>query len=67
MNRYTGVNWSTTITCPVLVMDIPGLMSIAGEYLSSMNRCEPSKPMSDKWFYNFLKRWPELSVVKPSC
>ena len=42
------------------------VMNIAGEYLSSMNRHEPSKPMSDKWFYNFLKRWPELSVIKPS-
>ena len=38
----------------------------AGENLSSMNRFEPSKPMSDKWFYNFLKRWPELSVIQPS-
>ena len=37
-----------------------------GEYLSSMNRREPSKAMSDKWFYNFLKRWPEISVKKPS-
>ena len=42
------------------------VMNIAGEYLSSMNRREPSKAMSDKWFYNFLKRWPELSVKKPS-
>ena len=42
------------------------VMSIAGEYLSSMDRREPSRPLSDKWFYNFMKRWPELSVKKPS-
>ena len=42
------------------------VMNIAGEYLSSMNWHEPSKAMSDKWLYNFLKRWPELSVKKPS-
>ena len=42
------------------------VMSLAGESLSSMNRRVPSKPMSDKWFYNFLKRWPELSVLKSS-
>ena len=22
--------------------------------------------MYDKWFYNILKRWPEISVLKPS-
>ena len=42
------------------------VMNIAGEYLSSVNRRKPSKAMSGKWFYNFLKRWPEPSVLKPS-
>ena len=42
------------------------VMSLASEYLVSMGRREPGKPMSDKWFYNFLKRWPELKLVKPS-
>ena len=22
--------------------------------------------MFNKWFYNFVKRWPDISVVKPS-
>ena len=42
------------------------VMSLVSEYLVSMGRREPGKPMSDKWFYNFLKRWPELKLVKPS-
>ena len=42
------------------------VMSLASEYLVSMGRREPGKPMSDRWFYNFLKRWPELKLVKPS-
>ena len=41
------------------------VMNIAGKYLSSMNKHEPSKPLSHKWFYNCLKHWPELTVIKP--
>ena len=40
------------------------VMNIAAEYLSSMNRHEPFKPLTDKWFYNFLKRWPEWKPVR---
>ena len=39
-------------------------VNIAGEYLCSMDRREPSKPLSFKWLSTFMKRWPELSLVK---
>ena len=42
------------------------VMKLRGEYLASMNKHEFNKPLSDKWFYKFMKRWPELIILQPS-
>ena len=39
---------------------------MARDYVISMNKSVKSKDsLSNSWFYDFLKRWPDLKIVKP--
>ena len=39
---------------------------MARDYVISMNKSVKSKDsLSISWFYDFLKRWPDLKIVKP--
>ena len=43
-----------------------GIQYMARDYAQSLGREVPSsEQLSNCWFYGFLKRWPELKVVKP--
>lgn len=33
--------------------------------VSCDKKCSSDRPLSDNWFYGFLKRWPGLKVAKP--
>ncbi|KAI0235680.1 hypothetical protein LSAT2_013758, partial [Lamellibrachia satsuma] len=41
------------------------LAELAGETAFFLNKRDTSAPLHDKWVYDFLKRWPELKIMKP--
>lgn len=41
-------------------------MNLASDYAVDLGIREKGKDLTMKWYYNFMKRWPELHVVKPS-
>ena len=41
------------------------LAELAGETAFFLNKRDTSAPLHDKWVYEFLKRWPELKMIKP--
>ena len=41
------------------------LAELAGETAFFLNKRDTSAPLHDKWMYDFLKRWPELKIMKP--
>ena len=43
-----------------------GIQYMVRDYAQSLGREAPaSEQLSNCWFYGFLKRWPELNIVKP--
>lgn len=41
-------------------------MNLATEYAIELGlRSKEHKPLTDKWLYNFLERWPQLKLKKP--
>ncbi|XP_053405107.1 uncharacterized protein LOC128546129 [Mercenaria mercenaria] len=42
------------------------VIGLATEYAVSLGKRTPDKPFSLQWFYDFMKRWTELKLVKPS-
>ena len=43
-----------------------GVQYMARDYAISLNKPVKSKDsLSNDWFYEFLKRWPDLKIVKP--
>ena len=43
-----------------------GVQYMARDYAISLNKSVKSKDsLSNSWFYDFLKRWPDLKIVKP--
>ncbi|XP_045194784.2 uncharacterized protein LOC123550419 [Mercenaria mercenaria] len=41
-------------------------MNLATDYATELGlRTKDDRPVSDKWLYNFLGRWPELKLKKP--
>ena len=44
----------------------PGIQYMAWDNANSLGKVVPAtEQLSNCWFYGFLKRWPELKVVKP--
>ena len=41
------------------------LAELAGETAFFLNKRDTSAPLHDKCVYDFLKRWPELKIMKP--
>jgi hypothetical protein len=41
------------------------VVSMASNYAVYLHKRDPEKPFSMKWFRCFMKRWPELHVIKP--
>jgi hypothetical protein len=39
---------------------------LASDYAVSLGKRKDDQPFTLNWFYNFIKRWPELNVVRPS-
>jgi hypothetical protein len=39
---------------------------LASDYAVSLGKRTADNPFSLKWFYGFMKRWPELNVTRPS-
>ena len=42
------------------------LVDLASDYAFSLGLREKGNELTMKWYYNFMKRWPELKAVKPS-
>ena len=42
------------------------IVNIASEYAVCLKKREQEHPLTLKWFYNFLQRWPELKVRRPN-
>ena len=43
-----------------------GIEYMARDYALSLNKpVKSSGHLSNAWFYDFLKRWPDLKIVKP--
>jgi hypothetical protein len=42
------------------------VVNLATDYAVSLHLRERGKELTMKWYYNFIKRWPELHAVKPS-
>ena len=42
------------------------VIHLASDYAIDVGLRDAKKPLTTKWYYNFLKRWPELHTVKPS-
>ena len=43
------------------------IAQLAGETAFFVGRKTNPEAMSDKWVYNFLKRWPDLKITKPKA
>ncbi|XP_053391999.1 jerky protein homolog-like, partial [Mercenaria mercenaria] len=41
-------------------------IALASDYTVALGKRNVDNPFSMKWFYGFMKRWPELNVVRPS-
>ena len=41
------------------------LAELAGETAFFLNKRDKSTPLHNKWVFDFLKRWPELKIMKP--
>lgn len=41
------------------------VVDVASNFAVHLNKRTRDNPMSLKWFYSFLGRWPELKVIKP--
>lgn len=41
------------------------VVDLASEYAADLDIRKLDNPFSLRWFYSFLKRWPDLRVVKP--
>ena len=41
------------------------LAELAGEKAFFLNKRDKSTPLHNKWVFDFLKRWPELKIMKP--
>ena len=41
-------------------------LSLASDYAVALGKRIIDNPFSMKWFYGFMKRWPELNVIRPS-
>ena len=41
------------------------VVDLASEYAAGLDIRKLDNPFSLRWFYSFLKRWPDLRVVKP--
>ncbi|XP_056023023.1 uncharacterized protein LOC125660656 [Ostrea edulis] len=42
------------------------VLNLASDYAADLGIREKGKDLTMKWYYNFMKRWPELHAVKPS-
>ncbi|XP_062613890.1 uncharacterized protein LOC134275640 [Saccostrea cucullata] len=42
------------------------VLNLASDYAVDLGIREKGKELTMKWYYNFMKRWPELHTVKPS-
>ncbi|XP_053399613.1 uncharacterized protein LOC123560449 isoform X3 [Mercenaria mercenaria] len=40
-------------------------INLASDYAIHLGLRDKDHPLTDKWFYKFLQRWPDLKVVKP--
>ena len=41
------------------------VVDVASNFAVHLNKRTKDNPLSLKWFYSFLGRWPELKVIKP--
>ena len=41
------------------------IVDIASDYTVTLGKRTVEKPLTLNWFHGFMKRWPELRVVKP--
>ena len=42
------------------------VLQLASEYAILLKLRSSDKPLTPKWFYSSIERWPELKVIKPS-
>ena len=42
------------------------VLSLASDYAVDLGVREKGSDLTMKWYYNFMRRWPELHAVKPS-
>ena len=42
------------------------VLTLASDYASHLGKRAKEDPFTLRWFYNYMRRWPELKVVKPS-
>lgn len=42
------------------------VLNLASDYAVDLGIREKGKDLTMKWYYNFMRRWPELHAVKPS-
>ena len=42
------------------------VLQLALEYAIFSKRRTSERPLTPNWFYGFVKRWPEINVLKPS-
>ena len=42
------------------------VLQLASGYAIFLKKRTSDKPLTPNWFYGFIKRWPELKVIKPS-
>lgn len=42
------------------------VIHLASDYAVSLGKREADKPFSLQWYYDFMGRWPELKLVRPS-
>ena len=38
---------------------------LASDYAINMGLTDKEHPLSNRWLYNFLQRWPDLNLMKP--
>jgi hypothetical protein len=43
-----------------------GRVNLASDYAADLGIRENGNDLTMKWYYNFMRRWPELHAVKPS-
>lgn len=44
----------------------PEVVDLTSDYAVNLGLREKGNDLAMKWYYNFIKRWPELHAVKPS-